>query len=202
MFPRCHHPRLILAVLALLGGAVRASAELAASSPFLPPQGQMAAPTSAAPLEFRGISTEGENTRFSIFDPTKKSGTWVALNDSSNEFTVKKYDADSDTVTVDYQGRSLTLAMRTPKVASLGNAMAPPPAPMPIPGPMQVNPVTRNVLAVPTPASEAARLADWQAEIQRRRDVRAQQTTATPAAPAVAQPAPAVPPPRPQQRRQ
>ena len=38
-----------------------------------------------------------------------------------NGFTVKKYDANTDTVTVDYQGRTLKLAMRTPKIASLGH---------------------------------------------------------------------------------
>jgi hypothetical protein len=122
---------------------------------------------------------------FSIFDTTKKSGTWVKLNESGHDFAVKKYDSDKDEVTVDYQGRVLTLAMRTPKIASSGTAIAPPPAAIPSPiANFRPNPAIANVVANPTPATEAARLADWSAEIQRRRDMRAQAsgqpTTAAP----------------------
>jgi hypothetical protein len=194
MFPRLHSPRPLFAAVVLLGLAARANAELAATSPFLPPQGQMImAPTAGAPLEFRGVTTMEGHAKFSIFDPAQKKSTWIGLNETGFDFAVKKYDPDSDVVTVDYQGRSLTLAMRTPKVASLGTAVPPPQVPIvgPVPMPNAAqNLVTRNVVAAPTPATEAARLADWQAEIQRRRDMRAQQATTQPAQPApqVAQP--------------
>jgi hypothetical protein len=202
MFSRRYSPSSIFAVAALLGLGAQARAELAATSPFLPPQGQVInAPVAGAPLEFRGVTTSGGMTKFSIFDPAKKSGNWVGMNESGFDFAVKKYEPDSDTVIVDYQGRSLTLAMKTPKVASLGSAVAPMtvPTPMiaampsPVPGaPGTQNLVTRNVVANPTPATEAARLADWQAEIQRRRDMRAQQaaaqTNVQPQAQAQAQP--------------
>lgn len=180
MFPRRSPLHSIAIAAALLAAAGPAKAELATSSPFLPPGGQqVVAPTNSAPLELRGVMASGDTTMFSIFDPTKKSGTWVGLNESGYDFAVKKYDPENDTVTVEHQGRTHVLQMRTPKIASLGNAIAPPPASAPaVVAPP--NPVTRNVVANPTPATEAARLADWQAEIQRRRDMRAQANT-TPA---------------------
>ncbi|HEX2854582.1 MAG TPA: hypothetical protein VHO24_15230 [Opitutaceae bacterium] len=186
-------PCFVAAAVALSAAIAPARAELASSSPFLPPGGQqVVAPTNSAPLELRGVMATGNTTMFSIFDPSKKSGTWVGLNESGYDFSVKKYDADNDTVTVEHQGRTHVLAMRTPKIASLGNAVAPPPATAPaVLAPP--NPVTRNVTATPTPATEAARLADWQAEIQRRRDMRAQAAT-TPGGAAPVQVAPPVQP--------
>jgi hypothetical protein len=196
----CRPPlsRVVVASLAL--AAVRLAAEI--NSPFLPPPGQaVAATTATAPLELRGVNSIGDTLMFSIFDPTKKTGTWVKLNEPGYDFSVKKYDPETDTVTIDYQGRSHSLTMRTAKIASSGNAIAPPPpvAPMApaIAANTPPNPVTRNVVVNPTNATEAARLADWQAEIQRRRDMRAaaaNQPGATAAQPAQPAPAPVVQP--------
>src|ERR1051326_9205579 len=129
MSPHRFPSNLLIAAVVLSIGALRAHAELAAKSPFMPEGGQsIVAPTAGAPLEFRGVTSSDGSTRFSIFDPSRKVGQWVGMNESGYDFSVKKYDADSDTVTVDYQGRSMTVALRTPKVASLGNAVAPLPA--------------------------------------------------------------------------
>jgi hypothetical protein len=182
MFPRHSFPSPLLAVGMLLGLVLPAKAELAATSPFLPPGGQaVAAPVNTVPLELRGVNSTRSGTMFSIFDPVKKSGTWVKINETGYDFAVKKYDADTDTVTIEYQGRTQVLQMRTPKIASSGNAVAPLPAPAPIiAGPVPNQNPTPRVVASPTPATEAARLADWQAEIQRRRDMRAQAATQPP----------------------
>lgn len=189
--------RFAAVVGALLALSPAMNAELASTSPFLPPGGQqVAAPVNGAPLELRGIRTVGGHTEFIIFDPSKKSSTRVQLNESGYDFLVKKYDPDNEMVTVEHRGQPHVIAMRATKIASSGNAIAPPPAA----GPAIVappNPVTRNVVANPTPATEAARLADWQAEIQRRRDMRAQATTAPGGAAAV--PAQVTPPVQPQQ---
>ncbi len=140
------------------------------------------------------MSTGGKEM-FSIFDPAKRSGTWVRLNESGYDFAVKKYEADSETVTVEHQGRTHTLVMRVPKIASSGNAVPPPPTLMPVPAAnTPPNPVTRNVTVNPTPQSEAARMADWSAEIQRRRDMRAQAASGQPQQPAQMTPAQPVQP--------
>ncbi len=185
--------RILLAGLLLGGAGLRA--ELASTSPFVPQGATGLAATADNPLELRGVMAEGQQLKFSIFDPAKKSGTWVGLNEPGHDFAVKKYDENNDTVILDYQGRTLNLTLRAAKVASSGAAVPPMPAVGPVGAPpvaVAPNPVTRNVVANPTPATEAARLADWQAEIQRRRELRAQQAATTPVA---TTPAPSAPPP-------
>ena len=74
------------------------------ANPFSPPAG---APGSApangtpdAPLELRGIMTTGENTMFSIYDPTRRSATWTKLNELGRDYIVRTYDPAKDTVTL------------------------------------------------------------------------------------------------------
>jgi hypothetical protein len=96
----------------------------------------------------------------------------VHLNERGNPFTVRTYDAAHDTVTVDYQGRTLTLALHTAKVASAPVTVpTPQPAVVP-PGPPQ--PVGGPVILHPTPADEKRRLEAIAAEVNRRRMLRQQ----------------------------
>lgn len=110
----------------LLAAAAGARAELATKSPFLPPQGaQSSAPTADAPLEFRGIADLPGGPAFRVVDPARKMGVWVHLNERDPDLgiTVKQADAAHDTVTVEHQGRTITLALRQSKVSSSGAAM-------------------------------------------------------------------------------
>lgn len=171
----------------LAGAAVQGRAELTPTSPFLPPQSQTAAaPTAPPPLELRGVTTIDNVTMFSLFDPSaKKTGGWLKLNEQGPGFTIKSYDAASDTVTVDYQGRALKLVMRTPKIASSGPAVAVPPAAVPLvmQPPAAPGLAPRPVVPNPAPATEAARMAEWTAEIQKRRDMRNQAPAQSPTPP-------------------
>jgi hypothetical protein len=146
----------------------------AGTSPFLPAAGSAVetAPTQDAQLELRGIMASGDRTMFSIYDSTRHTSYWTRLNDTGHDFVVRSYDAARDVVTVDYQGRSLTLALKTAKVASApvnqpqpGPPMLQPQAPQPIGGPVVLN---------PTPADEQRRLEAIAAEVNRRRMVRQQ----------------------------
>ncbi|MEO7413229.1 MAG: hypothetical protein ABIZ81_07715, partial [Opitutaceae bacterium] len=188
-----------VSVMGVLSGAIvpnLSRAELSSTSPFLPPQGQaVAAPTTPPPLELRGITTFEDVTMFSIFDATaKKPAAWLKLNETGPGFSIKSFDSESDTVSVDYQGRTLKLVMRTPKIASAGPAM--PASPLGVPLALQTSAVT-NLVARPTvpsvaPATDAARMKEWTDEIERRRTVRNQApgTAATPATGATAVPQP------------
>jgi hypothetical protein len=128
---------------------------------------------------------------FSIYDPTRHSSTWTGLNDTSHEFIVRSYDAERDAVTVDFQGRSLNLALKTAKVAS-----APVIAPQPTPPAGSPQPVGGPVVLNPTPADEQRRLEAIAAEVNRRRMIRQQALQAS--RQAAGRPAPA---PNQQQRR-
>jgi hypothetical protein len=154
-----------------------AGAQPASSSPFLPPSAaNVAAPTAGAPIEFRGIMETGEGMRFRLYDPVRKSGAWVKLNerDTTLDVVVKQFNAtpDSETLVVEHQGRTLTLAQRVSKVVSSGSAvqnMAPPPVMTNVPPA-----VTQSVVVNPTPADEARRLEAVASEVARRRALREQ----------------------------
>jgi hypothetical protein len=154
-------------------------AQLAAKSPFIPPQAAgSASPTAGAPLEFRGYIETSEGVQYRIFDPAKKTYTWVKLNEKNPEFevTAKQHDPEHKTLTIDHQGKTLTLAMREAKVVSSGTAgQAIPPPPQP-PAANVAPAVTQSVVLNPTPADEQRRLEAVAAEVARRRVLREQAT--------------------------
>lgn len=143
-------------------------ADLAQSSPFLPANadaaGSQAGPS--GPIELRGVMPTPQGTSYCIYDSAKKKDVWVGLNEKGNEFVVRSADATTDSVTVDYQGRSLHLVLRTAKVASSGPQGT---APGAVPGGFQGrNPAVLN----PTPADEQRRLDAVAQEVRRRRQER------------------------------
>jgi hypothetical protein len=111
---------LILFAGLALGLGARAETSLASTSPFAPPDG---APGAAAaenqPLELRGILMEGDTYRFSIYDPVKHTGQWVRLNEPGHDFMVKAHDVARDTITLNYQGRIMTLPLHAGKIVSM-----------------------------------------------------------------------------------
>ena len=159
---------------------VPAIAQIAAKSPFMPPQSAAAAgPTAGAPLEYRGYMETAEGRLFRIHDPAKKTGTWVKLNDRNPDFDVmaKQHDEDQRTLTIEHQGKTLTLAVRESKVVSSGAAAAAMPPPVMTPAQSNVAPaVTQAVVLNPTPADEQRRLDAVAAEVSRRRALREQAT--------------------------
>lgn len=164
---------LLLGMSARLHGAD----PLAGPSPFLPPasDGNTTAGNTETALELRGIMGADDELMFSIYDPTKHMSAWKRLNEPGHEFVVRSYDASRDAVTVDYQGRSLTLALKTAKVASApaGAPSMAGGAPQPLGGPVVLN---------PTPADEQRRLEAIAAEVNRRRMIRQQALQASRAA--------------------
>lgn len=163
---------------AALMAAVRAGAQLAANSPFLPPPtGGPAAPTAGATLEFVGYIETPEGIQYRLYDPAKKTGTWVKLNERNPDLDVrvKQHDGNHNTLTVEHQGRTLTLAERESKVLSSGNAVQPMPLPAPVPvAAAMPAAVTQPVVVNPTPADEQRRLEAVAAEVARRRALREQ----------------------------
>lgn len=132
-------------------------------SPFLP-RGSAGAgvATPNSPIELRGIMAASEGTLFGLFDPVQKKGGWVKLNEAGRDFLVRTYDAANDAVTVEYQGRTLNLALKSAKIETMSAvALAGPPRPATSP---QVG---------PTPsADDAKRVEAVAAEVARRRQAR------------------------------
>lgn len=181
MFPRVT-PIFLVLVGALVAPTARLQAQLASKSPFMGPQAANAAgPNANAPLQFVGYMDTNEGRLYRLHDPAKKTSTWVKLNEKNTDFDVvaKQHDDEHSTLTIEYQGKKLTLAQREPKIVSSGNAgqaVPPPPVPMPVVPSNVPSAVTQAVVLNPTPADEQKRLEAVAAEVARRRALREQAT--------------------------
>lgn len=178
MLSRALSPRSALLAGIVIALSASAEGQIAAKSPFMPPQSAATAgPTPGAPLEFRGYMESGDERLYRVHDPAKKTGIWVKLNERNADFDViaKQHDVDQETLTIEYQGKTLTLAERKPKIVSAGAAAIPPP--VVLPAQTNVSPaVTQAVVLNPTPADEQRRLDAVAAEVARRRAMREQAT--------------------------
>lgn len=183
---------LLLGSAAFLGAAPSVSSV----SPFLPPDVPAvaggAAVAQASPIEFRGVVVMGGRQRFNFFDPARKQSAWVGLAEAGGPYRVTAYDEGRETVTVEVEGRVLSLALEKAKIGS-----APPPANVPMvagatAGAAAVatpSPGVAPIVLNPTPADESKRLATIAAEIRRRRALRQQQPAAAPGSAAAMGPA-------------
>lgn len=193
MHPRvfsCRRPAAAGLMLLLLATAgLQAESTAAISSPFLPP-GAPALPATAGggPIEYHGYMVSPDGTeRFSIYSTSKKTATWVGLNDKNGAYLVRSHrlvGSSTDQITVEYQGSSLVLALKEAKIVSVAvPAVQPAPAPF---GAANAAPAAQgNPPSLPAGAS----LDEWAAEVQRRRLLRQQppgQTGAPASAPAPA----------------
>lgn len=183
----------------LLGGALPAWAQLSSNSPFTNAQAAAAAaPQQQNPIEFAGYLTTKDGIMYVVRDPVKKASTFLKLNERDSAFgvVVKQHDVSQNTLTIEYQGRPMTLEVKKAKIASSGNMpMVPMPAPMPAPMPQPVTAnvapaVTQTVVVNPTAADEQKRLEAVAAEVARRRALR-EQASQQMSQGGAAQPAPA-----------
>jgi hypothetical protein len=161
-------------------GAAAASAQdlngLLQRSPFgSTAAGQTA--TTEGPLEFRSVLVDQGEYFFSIYQPSTHSSLWVGVNEAGNPFTVQSYDEKTETVKVDFQGRSLSLSLKQAKILAFVQKM--PTAPQTA----QPPPGSPPNAAPTSSADEAGRLARIAEEVRRRRAMRQQVTPNQPPGP-------------------
>jgi len=140
----------IAAILSMFAAAATALAGVSTESPFAPRGLQLNAANSS-PIELRGISSDDHGMRFAIYDPVKKDGAWVRIDEKGHPFIVRSFDAATNRITVDYQGRTQSLSLAEPKFAP-----APRPPGVAIPGQMQPQPGS--------PMSRSDRIAEIRAQ--------------------------------------
>jgi hypothetical protein len=128
----------------LLTGA--AQAQLLRDSPFKSRASSAAVEATKLPLEFCGYIQTRDGLQFRVRDPEKKRAAFVQLNVAEPELGIvaRRHDAESDTLVVEYEGRTLNLPQQTSKVRPAAAGPAPAgPATLPRP------PVTRPLPVVP-----------------------------------------------------
>ena len=142
---------------------------LVTNSPFGTAQqsGNVAA-TNGASLEFRGTFVEGGERFFSLVDTSTRRAEWVGLNERDRPFVVRSFDPESETITVDHQGRTLNLKLHSARIGVL------PQQPVAQAGPPQPANGNNQPSANQPSATEAQRLAQVAEEIRRRRALRQQ----------------------------
>lgn len=183
-------------ILALIAGSALAQPaapslqSLMSNSPFGVATATPAGAAAAGPLEFRGTFVDRGERFFSLVDPATRKAEWVGLNEAGRPFVVKNYDAERETVAVEFQGRTLDLKLHSARVVALApQPVAPPPGTLPQPG----NPGNQPRPALAAGTSEAQRLAQVAEEIRRRRALRQQAQQPGPAQVPGAQPPPTRP---------
>ncbi len=141
-------------------------------SPFAPSGAAAAAAgpqTEQGTLEFRGMVTDGGGTSYSVFDTTANKGRWVREGDDSGPFKVKGYDAVTNTLEIEQDGRATKLSLKRATI----QAGAPVAAMMNTPAPANgvAAPGGDQKRAEPA-AADARRLEAVAAEVRRRRALR------------------------------
>jgi hypothetical protein len=116
-------------------------ADLIKNSPF----GNSAADKIATPvqpqLELRGVVVEGNVTWFTFFDGATKKWLTLRKGEEADSLVVKRYDRERDLVVLDYNGKTLSLALKPAgnqsyAETSTAYAAAAAPAKAPLPQPI------------------------------------------------------------------
>lgn len=114
--------------------AVATTPTILERSPFIPPgwaPPQANRPPAAAPkqdttgYEFRGVYQIGDEYRFLVSKPKSRSGSWVEIGKAYEDYEVRKYDSDSETLVLYYNNKEESV-----KLAALESN----PTPMPVIG--------------------------------------------------------------------
>lgn len=158
---------------------------LVRDSPFLPGASTARTPATgeSGPLELRSIVFEQGKFFFSIYDRGSRESKWVTLGQRDLPFVARSYNQEQETLTVDYQGRTVALKLQPSHIAGQSEpGSAPPPPPLPSAdeaarqrGPQPSNSVQPSPSPAPVPPpgavkpEESQRLQEMADEIRRRR---------------------------------
>jgi len=134
------------------------------NSPFGAAEPAPVLTTAPSTLEFRGVFADRGEYFFSMYETTTHYKEWVGLNETGKCFTPRSYNADKQTVTGEYGGRTVTLTLVQAKIVGTVPPGVTPP---------QGN-ATEPVARSPQPPTGLAAGVQVIEDVQRRRAVRQQ----------------------------
>jgi hypothetical protein len=163
---------LALTVTSMAGIRVRA-VELTPNSPFAPVSSAADANATPAnsPLELRGILSTPDGYKFNLCDQAGHINVWIGLNAAGQQFVVRSQDVAHHRVTVEYQGREITLSLAQPKI--MPTSMQQQAMYTPQPQMMGQQPIIQPGSVGPNPQDDRQRLERIAEEIRRRHALRA-----------------------------
>jgi hypothetical protein len=127
---------LLTLALSLLSNASPLSAEtLESSNPFLPPgYGKIETAKKITPvvengpisreIEFRGIVQLDGVYQFSVYNKTEQKGYWLQENQSENGISIRSFDPENQSITINMNGRSERLTLMSESGAPMPVAVS------------------------------------------------------------------------------
>lgn len=135
-------------------GTLSAEPSILQRSPFIPPNfdppgTSRAGATQAAvnSYEFKGFYRIGDKYRFLVSEPRSSDGDWVELGEAKDNFEVRRFDPDSETLTLFFNNSEKQLQL---------TELAANPTPMPVSGQIK-SPTQLQDQATPTPVRRTIR---------------------------------------------
>lgn len=174
-------PLMFVALAATLAAQPSPLDQLLKNSPFgtARPGSPSEATGSGQAWEFRGLVEENGVLWFSLYEPATRRSVWRRLQQPDQHVVVRQFDPDGNTLTIEFQSRTLVLPMRSaPRIEG------PPVASQP----SGVQPATVASAPPAAPADNAQRLQQIAEEIRRRRALRQQTLQNTQSNPPTARP--------------
>ena len=137
-----------------LSGIPAAEPSIMERSPFIPPDftppgssRAEAAKATSNSYEFKGFYRIGDTYRFLVSEPRSNDGDWVELGDSKDNYEVRRFDPDSETLTLFFNNSENQLPLAE---------LAANPTPMPVSG--QIKTASQQPdQATPTPVRRTIR---------------------------------------------
>lgn len=159
-------PVMLVALAAPLAAQPAPLDQLLKNSPFGAPRPGSPGETTGQAWEFRGLVEENGVLWFSLYETSSRRSAWRRLQQPDEQLVVRQYDANGNTLTIEFQSRTLVLPLRSAPRTE-GSPVAPqlPPGAQPA--------VAANATPA-APADNAQRLQQIAEEIRRRRALRQQ----------------------------
>jgi hypothetical protein len=115
-------PLISILTLSLAATATLSAETLETANPFLPPGYGEKKPEAPTPvvqkngpisreIEFRGVLKINGKYQFSVFNKSEKKSYWISENQAESGISIRGYEADSHTLTVNMNGRSEQLTL-------------------------------------------------------------------------------------------
>ncbi|MEX0330239.1 MAG: hypothetical protein AB3N64_02335 [Puniceicoccaceae bacterium] len=138
-----------------MAGVSSAEPSIMERSPFIPPDftppgnsRAAAAKSVANSYEFKGFYRIGDKYRFLVSEPRSNDGDWVELGESSDSYEVRRFDPESETLTLFFNNSEKQLQL---------TELAANPTPMPVSGQIKTASAQQSQQGTPTPVRRTIR---------------------------------------------